>query len=884
MSHSDDMKKKFHDCPADRDDSITSSDGTIIRTKVDNRKGLKDKRLASESVAGSDAKTLIRNLKKSATDKTIQRNSDRKPGVKGMTASQTSELSHHAPNTDATRIHSRSPSSTPTSTSEGHGQTKNSQHRILKNRFLLEKVLGVGGMGVVYKAKDRLKVEARDREPYVAIKVLNDEFKTHPDAFISLQRESRKAQRLSQPNIVKVYDFDRDGDVVFMTMEYMEGKPLDQMIKQYSATGLPWDDSLEIIKGMCSALGHAHAENIIHSDFKPGNIFVTSSGMAKIFDFGIARAVTNVDRNDGKKLDKTVFDAGTLGALTPAYASMEMLQGLTPDVRDDIYALGCIVYEMLTGQHPFNKIPADEACQKKLKPKRIASISKRQWRAIEKSLAFSRSERLATADEFYHLFTTKYKPTYLLAASIALVVILSTSIYVTNSGQSDISEHDLRNEIEFKIRYDLYKEEINRLIHDASFTLDWEDDLWREVSGVSKILPQDDSWLVSVKRDILIRYIKKIRETRVELKLARARILIENAERYTGDESVLNEEKNKLSQAIAADKKQKELYVEKAKKIKHLTFKKKAEMKKAHDSFDAALSNVNKQLQCQMKLNMRDFEVAVKKLRALDYPRYKKMESRIINSLSDCIVLVGQRLPERAKEDKKHALNIFDYNSKLAAIKINQKDTCDMSIAGLGQYGKRGICRDKIRGIGEGPDLVVVPRGKTYKAFAIGKYEVTIGEINQFCKITTKCPVVTGVKEDMPAINISMRTVRQYVIWLSKKSGKKYRLPTKQEWVYASNATNSRHDPNRNCQLTSRGIQKGGKLVNVTTGKQNSWGLVNYLGNVREWVYVNGGKVATTGGSYQDSMEKCTVTAWNLHSGQADGMTGFRLLRELTVE
>lgn len=115
------------------------------------------------------------------------------------------------------------------------------------------------------------------------------------------------------------------------------------------------DDGLEVIKGICSALSHAHAENIIHSDFKPGNIFVTTAGAAKVFDFGIARAVTQVDRKDGKAIDKTVFDAATLGALTPAYASMEMLQGKVPDIRDDIYALGCIVYEILTGNHPFNK-------------------------------------------------------------------------------------------------------------------------------------------------------------------------------------------------------------------------------------------------------------------------------------------------------------------------------------------------------------------------------------------------------------------------------------------------------------------------------------------------------------------------------------------------
>ena len=228
-------------------------------------------------------------------------------------------------NPDATRVAPARQSSVPP-VSAGSQKSSSSQHKILKGRFLLEKVLGVGGMGVVYKAKDRLKVEAQDREPYVAIKVLSEEFKTHPEAFISLQRESRKSQRIAHPNTVKVYDFDRDGDTVFMTMEYMDGKPLDQLISQYKATGLPIDDAWEIINGMSSALIHAHAENIVHSDFKPGNVFIIGNDMAKIFDFGIARAVASVDSLGKSTGDKTVFDAGNLGALTPAYASLEMLE------------------------------------------------------------------------------------------------------------------------------------------------------------------------------------------------------------------------------------------------------------------------------------------------------------------------------------------------------------------------------------------------------------------------------------------------------------------------------------------------------------------------------------------------------------------------------
>jgi len=104
--------------------------------------------------------------------------------------------------------------------------------KLLKGRFLLERELGRGGMGVVYLARDERKVEARDRDPYVAVKVLNDEFRRHPDSLIALQREARRAQRLAHDNIVHVYDFDKDGTIVFMTMEYIDGTDLRTLIRE----------------------------------------------------------------------------------------------------------------------------------------------------------------------------------------------------------------------------------------------------------------------------------------------------------------------------------------------------------------------------------------------------------------------------------------------------------------------------------------------------------------------------------------------------------------------------------------------------------------------------------------------------------------------------
>jgi serine/threonine protein kinase len=497
------------------------------------------------------------------------------------------------------------------------------QTKVLKGRFLLEKILGVGGMGVVYKAKDYLKVEAQDRDPYVAIKVLSEEFKTHPEAFIALQRESRKAQRIAHPNTVKVYDFDRDDDVVFMTMEYMDGKPLDQLIKQYQATGLPRDDAWSILSGMCSALAHAHSEHIVHSDFKPGNVFVTTEGMAKIFDFGIARAVANIDRHTGKEQDQTVFDAGGLGALTPAYASLEMLLGETPDVRDDIYALGCVAYELFSGEHPFNRLPADEAYNKKLKPKRINDISKRQWKVIETALSFKRENRIESVDAFYKQKIFKKKSKFMLVMFLLFVAMGAT--YYTNIQRNNVvphpqaplvSETEIRNEAEFNALYKFYKERIEKRVAKPSFTSEWEESLWIEVQGMLGIFSgKPDEWYLSTRDGIYQKYVNKIKRLVKKSSYPHARILIENAYRYTDDNSFLDNEKITLAKTIREkeiqDKKraarERWLASERANKKE----KKLAEKTKNTSLFNVALANVNKQLKCSSKLNMRDFKIAV---------------------------------------------------------------------------------------------------------------------------------------------------------------------------------------------------------------------------------------------------------------------------------
>ena len=290
---------------------------------------------------------------------------------------------------------------------------------VIKQRFVLETLLGKGGMGLVFGAVDRRKQEARDPNPYVALKVLNADFQRHPQSFMALQREARKAQTLAHPNVVTVFDFDRDGDFVYMTMELLKGRSLDAIAREARGKGIGRGVALPIIRGVAEGLAYAHRKGIVHSDLKPGNIFVAEDGTPKILDFGIARAVPSSVTEE----NRDEFDAGTLGAYTEAYATDEMVDGVDPHPADDMYALGIIAYELLTGMHPYQRHSAPNARKLGIKVATLKGVKRKEANAIERCLSFDRKLRPQNAGEFLKLFrgvTTLQKATMATAAVLAI--------------------------------------------------------------------------------------------------------------------------------------------------------------------------------------------------------------------------------------------------------------------------------------------------------------------------------------------------------------------------------------------------------------------------------------------------------------------------------
>jgi len=204
---------------------------------------------------------------------------------------------------------------------------------VIASRYEILKLLGEGGMGAVYKAQDR------ELDRTVALKVIRPELAGNSEVLQRFKQELILARKITHRNVIRIFDLGVTDDLKFITMEFVEGSDLHSVLKERK---LPIEESVKIIRQVCEALAVAHAEQVVHRDLKPHNIMLDSTGRACVMDFGLARSLETSGMTQ-------------VGALmgTPAYMSPEQAKGTPADARSDIYTVGIILYELLTGQVPF---------------------------------------------------------------------------------------------------------------------------------------------------------------------------------------------------------------------------------------------------------------------------------------------------------------------------------------------------------------------------------------------------------------------------------------------------------------------------------------------------------------------------------------------------
>lgn len=293
---------------------------------------------------------------------------------------------------------------------------------VLGGRYRLEALLERGGMSRVFRAVDERRSVAGAPPARVGLKAVHPEF-AGPSARLALEREASLLAELSHPGVVRMLGFDVEGDTAFMVMELLDGERLRSRLVRCHPAPLPAEEAMGIIRELAEALAYLHGRGLAHRDVKPANVFVTASGSVRLIDFGLAATVGRSD-SPGAEPPK---------GWTPLYASPDMLAGAPPDPRDDVYSLGCVAYEMLTGRHPWGNISGDEAAHRKLRATRPAGLPRDRWAVLRHALAFRAADRPPDAAAFLAAFFPAARPRRILPwVAAALLAGVAAGIALVN--------------------------------------------------------------------------------------------------------------------------------------------------------------------------------------------------------------------------------------------------------------------------------------------------------------------------------------------------------------------------------------------------------------------------------------------------------------------
>jgi serine/threonine protein kinase len=269
---------------------------------------------------------------------------------------------------------------------------------LLRNRYRVRAVVGHGGMGTVFEASDEYRIDLPVGGRRLAVKVLHTAITQREELLSELKREFQHLQLLSHPNIVRVHEFDRDGDVAFFTMELLSGALLSRLLQARDSIALPRPEALAVIRDVGAAVHHAHSRAVIHGDINPQNIFITNDGELRVLDFGASHTLL------ADRLASEPVLSPRVAVATPGYASCQLLEGQPPDARDDLFALACVAYLLLSGQHPFPNRTAVEARAQRLRVRRPPRLSNQQWRALRDGLRWDRERRPADVQKWLERF------------------------------------------------------------------------------------------------------------------------------------------------------------------------------------------------------------------------------------------------------------------------------------------------------------------------------------------------------------------------------------------------------------------------------------------------------------------------------------------------